>query len=45
MSGIKRIESEGQGRRRHVLHAVHDWERDVAIAASEARERIDCDPR
>ena len=28
-------------RRRAVLHPVHDWSKDVAIAASEARESID----
>ncbi|GAB3367116.1 efflux RND transporter permease subunit [Lysobacter rhizosphaerae] len=41
MSGIKRIESEAKADGATVFMQFTDWERDVAIAASEARERID----
>jgi HAE1 family hydrophobic/amphiphilic exporter-1 len=41
MSGIKRIDSEAKADGATVFMQFSDWERDVAIAASEARERID----
>ncbi|HEY0660775.1 MAG TPA: efflux RND transporter permease subunit [Lysobacter sp.] len=41
MSGIKRIDSEAKADGATVFMQFTDWERDVAIAASEARERID----
>lgn len=41
MSGIKRMDSEARADGGNVFLQFTDWERDVAIAASEARERID----
>lgn len=41
MSGIKRMDSEARADGANVFMQFSDWERDVAIAASEARERID----
>src|SRR5688572_19010623 len=41
MSGIKRIESEAKADGATIFMQFTDWERDVSIAASEARERID----
>ncbi|HZH42556.1 MAG TPA: efflux RND transporter permease subunit, partial [Lysobacter sp.] len=41
MSGIKRMDSSARADGANVFLAFSDWERDVAIAASEARERID----
>lgn len=41
MSGIKRIDSSARADGANVFLQFSDWERDVAIAASEARERID----
>jgi hydrophobic/amphiphilic exporter-1 (mainly G- bacteria), HAE1 family len=41
MSGIKRIDSEAKADGASVFIQFKDWNRDVAIAASEARERID----
>jgi HAE1 family hydrophobic/amphiphilic exporter-1 len=41
MSGIKRIDSEAKADGATVFMQFTDWERDVAIAASDARERID----
>ena len=42
MTGIKRMDCERQGgRRATIFMQFTDWDRDVAIAASEARERID----
>ncbi|QSX77747.1 efflux RND transporter permease subunit [Agrilutibacter solisilvae] len=41
MSGIKRIDSEAKADGATIFMQFTDWERDVAIAASEARERID----
>lgn len=41
MSGIKRINSEAKADRASLFIEFTDWERDVSIAASEARERID----
>src|SRR4249919_1344503 len=41
MSGIKRIDSEAKADGATVFMQFTDWERDVSIAASEARERID----
>ncbi|GAB3094742.1 efflux RND transporter permease subunit [Lysobacter terrae] len=41
MSGIKRMDSEAKADNAQVFLQFKDWNRDVAIAASEARERID----
>lgn len=41
MSGIKRMDSEARADGGNIFLQFSDWERDVAIAASEARERID----
>ena len=41
MTGIKRIDSEAAADGATIFMQFTDWERDVAIAASEARERID----
>lgn len=41
MPGIKNIQSTATGDSASVAIFFSDWERDVAIAASEARERID----
>jgi HAE1 family hydrophobic/amphiphilic exporter-1 len=41
MSGIKRMDSEARADGGNVFLQFSDWDRDVAIAASEARERID----
>ncbi len=41
MSGIKRMDSEANANGASVFLQFKDWNRDVAIAASEARERID----
>jgi hydrophobic/amphiphilic exporter-1 (mainly G- bacteria), HAE1 family len=41
MTGIKRIDSNARADGAQLFIQFSDWERDVAIAASEARERID----
>jgi HAE1 family hydrophobic/amphiphilic exporter-1 len=41
MSGIKRIDANANADGAQLFIQFSDWERDVAIAASEARERID----
>jgi HAE1 family hydrophobic/amphiphilic exporter-1 len=41
MSGVKRMDSEAKADGATVFMQFKDWNRDVAIAASEARERID----
>ncbi|MCY7312523.1 MAG: efflux RND transporter permease subunit, partial [Pseudoxanthomonas sp.] len=41
MSGIKSINASANADGAQVFIQFSDWERDVAIAASEARERID----
>ncbi|RYZ69166.1 MAG: efflux RND transporter permease subunit, partial [Lysobacteraceae bacterium] len=41
MSGIKRIDASANADGAQLFIQFSDWERDVAIAASEARERID----
>jgi len=41
MAGIKRMDSSAGSDGANVFVQFSDWERDVAIAASEARERID----
>lgn len=41
MSGVKRIDANARADGAQVFMQFSDWERDVAIAASEARERID----
>ena len=41
MSGIKRMDSSARADGANVFLQFSDWERDIAIAASEARERID----
>ncbi|TKR33356.1 efflux RND transporter permease subunit [Luteimonas gilva] len=41
MSGIKRIESSARADAGEIFIQFSDWSKDVAIAASEARERID----
>ncbi|HEY5971949.1 MAG TPA: efflux RND transporter permease subunit, partial [Pseudoxanthomonas sp.] len=41
MTGIKRIDAQANGDGAQLFIQFSDWERDVAIAASEARERID----
>jgi HAE1 family hydrophobic/amphiphilic exporter-1 len=41
MSGIKRMQSNARADAAEIFMEFSDWDRDVAIAASEARERID----
>ena len=41
MSGIKRMQSSARADSATVMILFNDWERNVAIAASDARERID----
>jgi HAE1 family hydrophobic/amphiphilic exporter-1 len=41
MTGIKRIDANARADGAQVFMQFADWDRDVAIAASEARERID----
>ncbi|MGO1072620.1 efflux RND transporter permease subunit [Lysobacter sp. CA199] len=41
MAGIKRLEGQARADNAQVVIEFADWDRDVAIAASEARERID----
>jgi HAE1 family hydrophobic/amphiphilic exporter-1 len=41
MTGVKRINANARADGAQVFMQFSDWERDVAIAASEARERID----
>ncbi|WP_119718264.1 efflux RND transporter permease subunit [Cognatilysobacter tabacisoli] len=41
MSGVKRMDSSARADGANVFLQFSDWDRDVAIAASEARERID----
>ncbi len=41
MTGIKRMDAQANSEGARVFLQFSDWERDVAIAASEARERID----
>lgn len=41
MSGVKRMDSSARAEGANVFLQFSDWDRDVAIAASEARERID----
>ena len=41
MTGIKRIDASATANGAQLFIQFSDWERDVAIAASEARERID----
>ncbi|MGH8061602.1 MAG: efflux RND transporter permease subunit [Pseudoxanthomonas sp.] len=41
MAGIKRIDANANADGAQIFIQFSDWERDVAIAASEARERID----
>ncbi|HSR66288.1 MAG TPA: efflux RND transporter permease subunit, partial [Xanthomonadaceae bacterium] len=41
MSGIKRMEAQARSDGAQVFIQFKDWSRDVAIAASEARERLD----
>ncbi|MEQ1511737.1 MAG: efflux RND transporter permease subunit [Lysobacteraceae bacterium] len=41
MSGVKRMDSSAGAEGASVFLQFSDWDRDVAIAASEARERID----
>ena len=41
MVGIKRIDAQANADGAQIFIQFSDWERDVAIAASEARERID----
>ena len=41
MSGIKRMEANARADGAEIFIQFSDWSRDVAIAASEARERID----
>jgi HAE1 family hydrophobic/amphiphilic exporter-1 len=41
MTGIKRMDAQANSEGAQVFLQFSDWERDVAIAASEARERID----
>ncbi|NLG59862.1 MAG: efflux RND transporter permease subunit [Gammaproteobacteria bacterium] len=41
MSGIKRMRSEASADGAGVFMEFSDWERDIAITASEARERVD----
>ncbi len=44
MSGIKRMDSNATSSGAQVFMQFSDWSRDVAIAASEARERLDAIP-
>ncbi|TQM12230.1 HAE1 family hydrophobic/amphiphilic exporter-1 [Pseudoxanthomonas sp. 3HH-4] len=41
MAGIKRMESNAKADGAQIFIQFSDWDRDVAIAASEARERLD----
>ncbi|RPE81728.1 efflux RND transporter permease subunit [Vulcaniibacterium tengchongense] len=41
MSGIKRMDASARADGANIFIQFSDWDRDVAIAASEARERID----
>ncbi|UNK57440.1 efflux RND transporter permease subunit [Pseudoxanthomonas daejeonensis] len=41
MPGIKRMESNAKSEGAQIFIQFSDWDRDVAIAASEARERLD----
>jgi HAE1 family hydrophobic/amphiphilic exporter-1 len=41
MSGIKRMESEARADGAEVVLQFSNWDRDISIAASEARERMD----
>jgi HAE1 family hydrophobic/amphiphilic exporter-1 len=41
MTGIKRMDGQANSEGAQIFLQFSDWERDVAIAASEARERID----
>src|SRR5688572_26645476 len=41
MTGIKRMDANARGDGAEIFMQFSDWDRDVAIAASEARERID----
>ena len=41
MSGIKRMDSNARSEGAQIFMQFSDWSRDVAIAASEARERLD----
>lgn len=41
MTGIKRMDSSARSDGANIFIQFSDWDRDVAIAASEARERID----
>ena len=41
MSGVKRMDSNARSEGAQVFMQFSDWSRDVAIAASEARERLD----
>ncbi len=41
MPGIKRMESQANAEGARIFIQFSDWDRDVAIAASEARERLD----
>ena len=41
MTGIKRMDAEANSEGARIFMQFSDWSRDVAIAASEARERID----
>ena len=41
MTGIKRMDANARADGANIFIQFSDWERDVAIAASEARERID----
>ena len=41
MSGIKRIDANARSDGAQIFMQFKDWSRDVAIAASEARERLD----
>lgn len=41
MAGIKRMDSSARSDGANIFIQFSDWDRDVAIAASEARERID----
>ncbi|MDZ4047207.1 MAG: efflux RND transporter permease subunit, partial [Pseudoxanthomonas sp.] len=41
MAGIKRMESNAKAEGAQIFIQFSNWDRDVAIAASEARERLD----
>ncbi|HET7127387.1 MAG TPA: efflux RND transporter permease subunit, partial [Lysobacter sp.] len=41
MSGVKRMDSNARSEGAQIFMQFSDWSRDVAIAASEARERLD----